>query len=173
MAPHAPHPVVLFDGVCTLCNRSVAWIVRRDRAGVFRFASLQSRAAAGLLGQGGMPAETAPRAQDGPPGTSGPPTRPDSMVLIDADGVHVRSDAVLRIARGVGGVWGVLARVAGLAPRVLRDRAYDAIARRRYRWFGRREACMVPAPEVRNRFLDADEAGETLPGPRPDTARPV
>lgn len=132
-------PVVLFDGVCNLCNGAVGWILERDRRGVFRFASLRSAAARRLLDAASAPAAL-----------------PDSIVLVDESGVHTRSAAVLRIARRLGFPWS-LAVLASLIPRPGRDALYDAVARRRYRWFGRREACLVPTPERRARFLDADE----------------
>lgn len=130
---------MLFDGVCNLCNGAVVWILERDRRGVFRFASLQSAAARRLLEAAPAPAE-----------------RPDSIVLVDEAGVHTRSAAVLRIARRLGFPWS-LAALARLIPRPGRDALYDAVARRRYRWFGKREACLIPTPERRARFLDADE----------------
>ena len=135
-APSAGGPVVLFDGVCNLCNGAVTWIIARDPAARFRFASLQSDAA-----------RTALHAR----GVNGP--LPDSIILLDADGVHVRSDAALRIARGLGWPWSLLA-VLRFVPRAVRDAAYRTIARHRYRWFGRRDACMMPTPDLAHRFLD-------------------
>ncbi len=128
-------PVILFDGVCNLCNGVVTWILARDRRAVFRFAALQSPAAAALLAARGAPADL-----------------PDSLVLIDARGVHTRSDAALGIAAALGAPWSFL-RVFRIVPRALRDALYDGIARRRYRWFGRRAECMVPTPELTRRFL--------------------
>jgi predicted DCC family thiol-disulfide oxidoreductase YuxK len=141
-------PIVLFDGVCNLCNASVRWIIARDRAAQFRFASLQSRAAREALAAAG--------------GGGGEGQQPDSVVLIDGDGVHVRSDAALRIARRLGPPYSLLA-VGRFVPRFVRDLGYRVIARYRYRWFGRSETCAVPDPELASRFLDADEAS---PGAR-------
>ncbi len=143
--PHPP-PLILFDGVCNLCNASVQWVIRHDRRGAFRFASLQSRAGRQALekfGAGGM--------------------LPDSVVLIDATGVHISSDAVIGIATRLGLPWNFIG-AARIVPRVIRDGMYGWVARNRYRWFGRQNACMVPTPELRERFLDADEAREVLPG---------
>jgi predicted DCC family thiol-disulfide oxidoreductase YuxK len=126
--------VVFFDGVCNLCNRAADFIVRHDRVGRIRLAPLQG--------------ETARRELAGPMVQA-----LDSIVVQDADGVHVRSEAALRIAAGLGGPWCLLAVVARLVPRALRDRVYDAIARRRYRWFGKRDTCRVPTPDERSRFL--------------------
>jgi predicted DCC family thiol-disulfide oxidoreductase YuxK len=128
--------VVLFDGVCNLCNGVVRFVIARDPDAHFQFAALTSKAAARLL--------------DGLPN---PDPRPDSVLLIDNGCVFTRSDAALRIARRLTFPW-PMAYALVLLPRGWRDAAYDAIARRRYRWFGRRETCMVPSPAVRTRFLD-------------------
>jgi predicted DCC family thiol-disulfide oxidoreductase YuxK len=127
------HPVVLFDGVCNLCNGSVVFIIQRDRRGVFRFAALQSPAAASLLGE---------RAR----------TLPDSLVLMDNGRVYTQSTAVLRVARRLRQPWPLVSALIVL-PAPLRDWLYAWIARNRYRWFGRREVCMVPTPELQVRFL--------------------
>ncbi len=136
-------PLVLFDGVCNLCNASVRWIIRRDRDAQFRFASLQSQAAAAAIAAAGGPA--------------GAGEQPDSIVLIDEAGVHTRSDAALRIARRLPPPYSLLA-VGRFVPRPIRDAVYRVIARYRYRWFGRLEACAVPDPELASRFLDAGES---------------
>ncbi len=140
-------PVILFDGVCNLCNSAVRWVIERDK-GRFDFASLQSDAARRelekVLGRDEIDA------------------LPDSIVLLDSDGVHVRSAAALRITRELGSRFGLL-RLGIVLPRPIRDLIYDLIARNRYRWFGRRDTCMTPTPDIAARFLDADE-------PRPPTA---
>lgn len=128
-------PVAFFDGVCNLCNSSVDFLLRHDRRGLLRFAPLQGSTFASV-------------AHDHPElaGT-------DSFVLAERGRVHVRSSAALRAAMALGGPW----RVAGVllvVPRALRDHVYDFVARRRYRWFGRRESCRLPTPELRARFLD-------------------
>lgn len=140
-AGDAPRPLILFDGVCNLCEGTVRWVLARDRRQRFHFASLQSAAAAAALAE--------VRAPDAAP-------LPDSLVLLDADGLHLRSSAALRIAGQLGLPWS-LARVLLLVPPVLRDAVYDWVARHRYRWFGRKDACLVPTPELAARFLDADE----------------
>ena len=134
-----PHPVVLFDGVCNFCNASVQWILRRDRAGTFRFASLQSAAAKAELSRIGLV-----------------DFQPDSVVLIEGGRHFLRTDAALRIAMRLGFPWSLFA-VFLVVPRFLRDPIYRLIARYRYRWFGKRDSCMVPTPAVRARFLDAGE----------------
>lgn len=131
------HAVVLFDGVCNVCNDSVKFILARDRAGYFRFASLQSDVAKQLLapfGLAAMPLET--------------------MALIEDGRVYLRSSAVLGVARRLGGGWRVLSLLGGLVPRALRDVLYSFLVRHRYRWFGQSEQCLVPTPAVRERFLD-------------------
>ena len=140
--PETALPVVLFDGVCNLCNAAVQWLVERDPAGRFRYASLQSDAARALL--------------SAHLGEDGIEALPDAMVLVDEAGVHTRSTAALRIAAKLGLPWKALA-VLLVVPRFVRDGVYRFVARNRYRWFGHREACMVPTPELARRFLDADE----------------
>jgi predicted DCC family thiol-disulfide oxidoreductase YuxK len=128
-------PIAFFDGVCNLCNRSVDFLIRHDRRGVLRFAPLQ----------GTTFAEVA----RGHPELAGT----DSFVLAEGGRLHVRSTAALRAAMAMGGAWRLCAAFL-LVPRPLRDRVYDFVARRRYRWFGRRETCRLPTPDLRVRFLD-------------------
>ncbi len=135
--PPESSAVVLFDGVCNLCNSSVHFILDRDRDKYFRFASLQSRAGKELLAQHGLP----PIEGD-----------PDSVLLLEGGRVHSRSGAALHIARRLGFPW-VLLVVGFLVPWFLRDLVYKFIARNRYRWFGKTDACRVPTPELRERFL--------------------
>lgn len=136
--PSSPRrPLILFDGVCNLCNAAVQWVIARDRRGAFDFASLQSKVAARILA--GEPAPL-----------------PDSIMLVDDRGVRTRSDAAIGIAAHLGFPWS-LGRIAVVVPRPLRDWAYRTVASNRYRWFGRRESCMAPTAALRARFLDADE----------------
>jgi predicted DCC family thiol-disulfide oxidoreductase YuxK len=130
-------PVVVFDGECALCHGAVVWIIRRDRRGVIRFASSQSPVGRELLAKAGA-------------GAAGP----ESVVLIDDLGVHIESAAVLRIATLLGWPWRAAA-AAGWLPRGWMDGLYRIVARNRVRWFGRRDACIVPTPEVAARLLDA------------------
>jgi predicted DCC family thiol-disulfide oxidoreductase YuxK len=133
--PDGGAPVVLFDGVCNLCNGSVQFIVRHDPAGRFRFASLQSEAGRALLRRHGMDTEEL-----------------SSVVLVEGGRAYSRSDAALRIAGGLGGAWKAAGALRAV-PRPLRDLVYEWVARNRYRWFGKQEACMIPTPELRARFL--------------------
>jgi predicted DCC family thiol-disulfide oxidoreductase YuxK len=129
--------IILFDGVCNLCNGFVTFVIARDPHARFRFAALSSAAADRVLATAGAPA-----------------AQPDSIVLVEDDAVYVRSDAALRIARGLTFPW-PLAYGFVAVPRLIRDGIYDVIARRRYRWFGRRDACLIPSPDLRRRFLDS------------------
>ena len=128
----ADFPIILFDGVCNLCSGAVQFILDRDPRGRFRFASLQSGAARRLLGGESLP---------------------ESIVLIEEGKTSRRSTAALRIARRLRFPWPLLYAFI-VVPRPLRDFVYNWIARNRYRWFGRRETCLVPAPDLRNRFLE-------------------
>lgn len=129
------HPVILFDGVCNLCNASVDLVMRNDSDAVFRFASLQSDVAERIL---------EPYGRD--------PNLLGSIILVD-DGVYRESDAVLRIARRMDGAWPLI-YVFIIVPRFIRDPVYRWIARNRYRWFGKRDTCRLPTPEERDRFLE-------------------
>jgi predicted DCC family thiol-disulfide oxidoreductase YuxK len=138
MTDSAP-AIILFDGVCNLCNGFVQFVIQQDPAGRFRFAALQSAAGQVVLKAHGLDAATLA-------------AEPDS-VLLELDGqFYSHSDAVLRIARALGGPWRLL--LAGyVLPRAWRDAAYRFVARHRYRWFGRQESCWLPTPELRARFL--------------------
>lgn len=141
-------PVILFDGVCNLCNAAVRWVIERNGDARFEFASLQSEAARREL-EGVLDAEEIQ-------------ALPDSIVLVDSSGVHTQSAAVIRIARGLGLPFALLG-LGIVVPRPIRNAVYRWVARNRYRWFGRRDTCMRPTPDVAARFLDADE-GLTPPG---------
>ncbi|XBP66569.1 thiol-disulfide oxidoreductase DCC family protein [Bacillus velezensis] len=130
-----PDRVLLFDGVCNLCGGAVQFIIKRDPAGKISFASLQSDTARELLASEGLPTEQF-----------------DSMIFIENGRIYKKSAAVLKVSRHLRGAWR-LSAVFFAVPRPLRDRAYSFIARRRYKWFGKREACMLPSPEIKNRFL--------------------
>jgi len=134
--------LVLFDGVCHLCSRSVRFIIRRDRKGRFRFAPLQSETARRLIGETGK----------GPVELTDPPA---SIILLENGRIYTESDAVLRIARRLDGPW-KLAAALGFVPKRLRDAFYRWIAANRYRWFGRSGSCMIPSPEIRERFVSDD-----------------
>jgi predicted DCC family thiol-disulfide oxidoreductase YuxK len=128
--------IILFDGVCNLCNGFVQFVIRHDKKGVFRFASLQSAYAASLPGlEEGVVSELS------------------TVVLQDGDRYHFKSTAALRIARMLGFPFS-LAYVFIILPVLLRNAIYDWIARNRYAWFGKRDACWLPTPELKSRFLE-------------------
>jgi predicted DCC family thiol-disulfide oxidoreductase YuxK len=142
-----PGTIILFDGVCNLCNASVLWLIKRDTRGVLRFAALQSAAGQRVMRAAGWSDE---QIQAGA-------NAPDSVILVDQGRVYERSDAALVIAGRLGLPWS-LARVGWVVPRFMRDGVYRWVARNRYRWFGKREACMVPTPELRARFMHGSSA---------------
>lgn len=131
-------PVVIFyDGVCGLCDRTVQFVLARDRAQRFRFAPLQSDFAAATLAAHGRAAADL-----------------DTVGVLDGGRLRIKSDAVITILCRLGGAWR-LAALARMVPRRLRDRAYDFVARNRYRWFGRYDQCALPPAAVRDRFIQA------------------
>lgn len=134
-AADADGPIVLYDGVCGLCDRSVQLILRNDRRGRFHFAALQSPAGQALLQKFGLSASAL-----------------DSIVLVEGGRAWRKSRAALRIARRMDAPWPLLWPLA-LVPAAVADRAYDLVARNRYRIFGKLDACTLPPPEVRARFL--------------------
>ena len=130
------HAVVLFDGVCNLCNHSVQFIIRRDKKDRFRFAPLQGKTGQQLLSRHGLPADSF-----------------NSFILAEGDKIYTHSTGALRMLKGLGFPWS-MAYAFILVPRFIRDGVYAAVARNRYRWFGRQESCMIPTPALKNKFLD-------------------
>ena len=132
--------VIVFDGVCVLCNGWVGFLLRHDRAGRYRYSAMQSDVGRALLAGSGLD-----------------PDDPASFLLVEHDvgqspRISTDSDAILRVLTGLGGGWRA-AQVIALVPRPIRDAAYRWLARNRYRWFGRHDACTLPALEHRHRFL--------------------
>ena len=128
--------IILFDGVCNLCNGAINFIIKHDPKGIFKFASLQGETGQKLLAQHNInPQET------------------DSIVLIDNDQVSVKSSAALRIAKNLNQGYPLLFGFM-IIPTFIRNGVYDFIAANRYKWFGKKESCMLPTPELRSRFLD-------------------
>ena len=127
--------IILFDGVCNLCNGAVTFIIKRDENDLFRYAALQSEIGKRLTEKHGI--DTA---------------EVDSIILLDGDQYYIKSTAALQIARHLAGGYPLLYGFIVL-PAVLRNWIYDWIARNRYRWFGRKESCMVPTPELKAKFL--------------------
>lgn len=129
--------IILFDGVCNLCNSSIQFVIERDDREIFAFASLQSEYGQELLQQFGLATQNF-----------------DSIVLVDAanNTFFEQSDAALRIAKELRAPWRWL-RVFLALPKALRDWCYKLIARNRYRWFGKTEQCWLPTPSLKKRFL--------------------
>ncbi len=128
--------IILFDGVCNLCNRSVQFIIHRDKEDIFRFAALQSEVGKKLISERKIDTSNV-----------------DSIILIDPGVAYfTKSDAALRIGRHLKG-YRTISRVLKLIPRKLRNIVYDIVAKNRYQWYGKRDHCMVPSPELNAKFL--------------------
>jgi predicted DCC family thiol-disulfide oxidoreductase YuxK len=128
--------IILFDGVCNLCSGFVQFILPRDTEGKYRFASLQSDAGQALLAEYDLPTDEL-----------------ESVVLIEDGESYVKSAAIIQIATGLGGSYRLLSPFRYL-PRSVRDRLYDFVADHRYRWFGKKDRCMIPSEDVQSRFVE-------------------
>ena len=137
------HPVILFDGLCNLCEGSVQFVLRHDKKKQFVFASLQSRVAEKLL---------LPFTEN--------LAKPDSFLLLENGHMYTRSTAALRVCRRLNGFFPLLYGFI-IIPRFIRDAVYKLIAANRYKWFGKKEACWIPTPELSARFLDQDDLRST------------
>ncbi|UII21078.1 thiol-disulfide oxidoreductase DCC family protein [Fulvivirga ligni] len=130
--------IIFFDGVCNLCNGFVNFIIDRDKEKKYLFSSLQSPEAQTILSKYDFN-----------------PAYLSSVVLLQPNGkISFRSSAALRIFSNLGGLWPILS-VLRLVPAFIRDFFYNIIARNRYRWFGKKDQCRIPTPELKQRFLDA------------------
>ncbi|MEZ4810858.1 MAG: DCC1-like thiol-disulfide oxidoreductase family protein [Allomuricauda sp.] len=128
--------IILFDGVCNLCNGTVQSIIKRDKRDIFRYATLQSEISQKLVAERHIDT-----------------SQVDSIILIEPGVAYfIKSDAALQIAQDFGGLWKGLALFTWI-PRGFRDALYDFVARNRYKWFGKKEACMIPTPELQAKFL--------------------
>ena len=130
------NPLVLFDGVCNLCNSAVQFIIKHDRKKQFRFASLQGKTGQRILAEHQVSSE-----------------KLDTLIFVENGKIYTRSTAALRIAKRLGGFW-KLAYGNIIIPRFIRDGIYNFISKNRYKWFGKQEECMIPTPELRERFFD-------------------
>lgn len=128
--------VVIFDGLCNLCAHCVRFVLAHEADHILRFTPAQSRAGARLMRELGLDPEDA-----------------KTFVLISNGKAYVKSEAAIQVVGHLRGKWKLLYAIKTI-PRPIRDWAYDVIARKRYRWFGRSAACMVPTPEVRARFIE-------------------
>ncbi|HUC83190.1 MAG TPA: thiol-disulfide oxidoreductase DCC family protein [Flavisolibacter sp.] len=127
--------MILFDGVCNFCNAGINFILKQDKKKVFRFAALQSEAGQQLLQKHGLPTK-----------------KFASFVLIEEGKIFQKSTAGIKVYGKLPWYW-KWTQLAWIVPTFLRDGIYNFIARNRYRWFGKKEACMIPSPEIRSRFL--------------------
>lgn len=128
-------PIILFDGVCNLCNGAVQFVIKHDLAGKFLFASLQSTAGQKLLQQFNIPSDNF-----------------NSFILLQNDKIFTQSTAALKVAKQLSEGWRLLYGFI-IVPSFIRNAIYRLIATNRYKWFGKREVCMVPTPALQNRFL--------------------
>ena len=129
------HPILLFDGVCNLCNGAVQFVIKNDKNKRFRFAALQSEAGIALSKKYKLPTD-----------------RMDTLVFISNNKIYTRSTAALEVAKMLGGFWALM-YVFIIVPPFIRDAIYNWVANNRYSWFGKKESCMIPTPELRERFL--------------------
>ncbi|RYF87721.1 MAG: thiol-disulfide oxidoreductase DCC family protein [Chitinophagaceae bacterium] len=129
-------PIILFDGVCNLCNGSVQYVIKHDKAARFKFASLQSEAGQKLLLQHKLPV-----------------TDYNSFILVENGKIYTKSTAALMVAQQLDGVVKIL-YVFRIIPAFIRDAVYNFVAQNRYRFFGKKNQCMIPSPSLRNRFLN-------------------
>lgn len=129
------HPVLLFDGVCNLCDGFVQWLIRRDKARVFRYAPIQSEAGQSLFCQFDLPLDEI-----------------STVVLVEGNRIYTHADVSLRIGQLLGGWW-KLTGLFYIVPPAIRNTIYNWVARNRYRWFGEKDQCMMPTPELKQLFL--------------------
>ena len=129
-------PIILFDGVCNFCNGSVNFLIRQDKKNVFRFAALQSQTAQKLLAQYKKQKKGF-----------------ESFVLMQDGKAYEKSSAALKVLKKLPWYW-KWAQVFWIVPKFIRDGVYNLIAKNRYKWFGKKEECMIPMPELKSRFLE-------------------
>jgi predicted DCC family thiol-disulfide oxidoreductase YuxK len=128
--------IILFDGVCNLCNGTVQFILKRDKKKRFRFASLQGKFGQDTLKKFGLPGGN-----------------PNSFILLEGDHIYTHSTGALRLFRHLEGIWKLLYGFI-IVPVFIRDGIYNFIARNRYRWFGKSASCYLPTAALKERFLD-------------------
>ncbi len=129
------HDIVLFDGVCNLCNGAILFLIKRDKNDRFRFAPLESEVGKKLLLKHQID-----------------PSKIDSIVLVSDNTAFTKATSALNISRHLSGLWPLLYSLI-IIPNFITDAVYDFIARNRYRWFGKKESCMIPTPELQSKFL--------------------
>lgn len=129
--------LILFDGVCNLCNGSVIFILKHEKEPIFRFASIQSETGKQLLNWCGLPQEFS-----------------DAVIYIENGKIRLGSTAALKIGQRLKFPWSGISSAGLLVPKIFRDWVYDQIGVHRYQWFGKRDVCMIPTKELRARFYD-------------------
>ncbi|KPB04421.1 thiol-disulfide oxidoreductase DCC family protein [Bacillus sp. CHD6a] len=129
------HSILLFDGVCNLCNALVPFVIQRDKGSTFKFASLQSEVGQTILKEHSLPVDQF-----------------DSFYFVDGNKLYTKSTADLKVAKNLDGGWKLFYPLI-LIPKPIRDMIYSFIAKNRYRWFGKKDQCMLPNPEMKKRFL--------------------
>ncbi|MGI9547877.1 MAG: thiol-disulfide oxidoreductase DCC family protein [Flavobacteriaceae bacterium] len=129
--------LIIFDGVCNLCNSSVLFVIKRDKRNVFLFVPLQSETGKQIVQQRGIDT-----------------SKTDSIILLEPNvAYYTKSTAALKIGKALGGGWKLLTILEWI-PAVIRDFIYEIIAKNRYKWFGKRDKCMVPTTDLKAKFLD-------------------
>jgi predicted DCC family thiol-disulfide oxidoreductase YuxK len=137
MGAHTPlKPVILFDGVCNLCTGSVLFAIKRDKKAKLLFSSLQSPFGQSQLTKYGLPLGEF-----------------NTFFLLKGERVYNKSDAALEVAKELSGLWPVL-YLLKIFPRFIRNWVYDFVSKNRYKWFGKKDACMIPTPDLKARFLN-------------------
>jgi predicted DCC family thiol-disulfide oxidoreductase YuxK len=126
--------IILFDGDCNFCDKSVQFIIKRDRVGVYKFASLQSEIGLELIEKYSIPENL------------------DSFILVTEQRWYAKSSAALRVCKNLKGLWKIPYALL-IIPRPIRDFFYHIIANNRYKWFGKKDHCILPSPDIRKRFL--------------------
>ena len=134
MNTKSKHKIILFDGLCNLCNTSVNFVIRNDKKGVFRFAPIQTNFGESTLKKYHIKTKDT-----------------DSIILIDKDKYYIKSTAALHIAKELAGAYPLLFCFM-IVPKFIRNLIYDLVAKNRYKWFGKKESCMIPTPELKDKF---------------------
>lgn len=129
-------PIILFDGVCNLCDSAVQFIIRRDKKNTFLFASLQSEMGQRILAQYNFPVDEL-----------------NSFILVENNKAYTRSTGALKVVKKLKGLWPLLYGFM-IVPKFIRNWVYNWVGRNRYKWFGKKEECMIPTPELKARFLN-------------------
>ena len=136
MNTESKHKIILFDGVCNLCNTSVNFVIKNDKKGVFRFAPIQTDFGETTLKKHHINTKDT-----------------DSIILIDEDIHYIKSTAALYIAKELSGAYPLLFCFM-IVPKFIRNWIYDLVAKNRYKWFGKKLSCMIPTPELKNKFYN-------------------